>query len=273
MAVPLMVAVHATGAQRVTAAAETRAWLFTWSVTPTADGRAVSGGTLILDVAVWHGAVRIGVREGPLRALTGDGGTILLNAVDSSLVVVKPARREALTAASGDLGALMGGPGAGVPLELSDVGSSTRVRGAGERIFGFGTRRVQLTEHYTLQLNTPTVRRAIHVEQTHDIEISREIAQLDPGFQAFASQFARSVGLPPGVRVRLRALERSMPAGVPVRTASAAVTVAGSDTLRTTTRAEMSALRQELVDTMTFRVPAGYRVTEMSRLLQQPRRP
>jgi hypothetical protein len=59
-----------------------------------------------------------------------------------------------------------------------------------------------------------------------------------------------------------------MPHGVPVRITTTALTVSGSDTLQMVTRSEMTALRRAPVDTTTFFLPAGYRVTEMSRLLQ-----
>ncbi len=251
------------------AAVVPQAWAFTWSITPTANERPVNGGAVILDVAIWRGSVRISVREGPMRLLTGDGGTLLLKATDSTLAVVKPARREVLTASASDLGALMGGPGNGIPLGISDVSSVTRIRGDGARAFGYRTRRVELAQRYTLTVSTPTMRRTIQTQQTHDIDISRDIARLDPGFGIFADHFARSLGLPGAVRARLRAVERSVPDGVPVRATIAAVTVSGSDTLRTATRVEMTALRREAVDTTTFVIPVGYRITEMSRLQQQ----
>lgn len=249
------------------------AWRFTWTIAPAADGKPITGGSMVLDVAIWNGAVRITPRDGPLRALTGVDGSILLHADNSALSIIKPARQEVLSAASGDLGALIGGPASGFPLEVSDVSSTTRMTGTGARAFGYATRRVELLQRYTLQVSTPTLRRSLRTEQVHDLEISREIARLDPGFRAFAEQFARSLGLPSAVRTRLRVLERSIPEGVPVRVTTTALTVSGTDTLRTTTRAEMSALRQERVDTTTFLIPAAYRVTDMSRLLQRGRRP
>lgn len=267
----LSVAPIAVAAQRLPPAPT--AWRFTWTIAPTAEGKAITAGAMVLDVAIWKGTVRITARDGPLRAMTGDDGSILLRAADSTLAVIKPARREVLSAAAGDLGAMLGGPGAGFPLEVLDASSTTRVRGGGARAFGYATRRVELTQGYTLQISTPTARRSLRTEQTHDIEVSREIARLDPGFRAFAEQFARSLGLPSTVRARLRALERSMPEGVPVRTTTTSVTVADTDTLRTTMRAEMTSLRQERVDTTRFVIPADFRVTDMSRLLQRGRRP
>jgi hypothetical protein len=213
--------------------------------------------------------VRISVREGPLRALTGDGGTLLLRSADSSLAIIKPAKREVLSAAMGDLGTLMGAPGNGVPIEISGVSSTVRRRGAGAGLNGYPTARVELTQRYALAISTPTLRRSVETQQVHDLDISRDIGRLDPGFRTFAEQFARALGVPGAVRARLRTLERALPPGVPVRISTTAVTVSGSDTLHTVTRAEMSVLRRESVDTTTFFIPSGYRVTEMSRLLQQ----
>ncbi len=254
-------------AQRATSPAV--GWLFSWTITPTSEGRAMKGGSLLLDVAIWQGTARITVRQGPLRALTGDSGVLLLRSADSTLLVVNPARREVLKAAAGDLGSLMGGPPGGAPIEIADARSTTRSTGAGPRVFGYATRHAVLTQQYTLQVNAPGVRRAVHTEQVHDLDLSRDIARLDPAFRTFAAQFAGSLGLPPLVRAKLRALERAMPDGIPVIETTTAVTVSGSDTLRTTTRAEMTGLRREPVDTSSFMVPAGYRVTDMNRLLQR----
>ncbi len=229
----------------------------------------MAGGSLLLDVAIWQGTARITVRQGPLRALTGDAGVMLLRASDSTLLVVNPARREVLKAAAGDLGALMGGPPGAAPIEVADARSTTRTTGAGPRVFGYTTRHAVLTQQYTLQVNAPGVRRVVHTEQVHDLDISRDIARLDPAFRTFAAQFAGALGLPPLVRARLRALERAMPDGIPVLEMTTAITVSGSDTLRTTTRAEMTRLRREAIDTSSFVIPAGYRVTDMNRLMQR----
>jgi hypothetical protein len=130
-------------------------------------------------------------------------------------------------------------------------------------------RRVALSQQYTLTVRTPSVQRQLRTEQEVGLELSRDIARLDPAFRAFAAQFARGLGVPAPVRAQLRVLERGVPDGFPVRTTSDAITITGSDTLRTSTRAELRELRQVPVDTSLFVAPAGYRVTEMSRLLQR----
>lgn len=233
----------------------------------------MAGGEQVLDVAVWNGMARISVRSGALRSLAGDGGLMLLRAADSTLVVINPTRREVLTGRMGDVGALMGGPGAAAPIDVSDVRSATRDLGRGAPLLGYATRRAELTQRYTLRLTAPGITRELRTEQTVTLDVSRDVGRLDPGFGVFAEQFARSLGLPEPVRRQLRAAERSLPAGFPVRSTTKGMTVSGTDTLRTTTRAELTDLRREAVDTASFVIPPGYRVTEMSRLLGPRRRP
>lgn len=249
------------------------AWQFTYSVTPTADGRTLPAGRMVLDVAVWSGRVRITVREGALQALTTARGTILLRANDSSMAVVNPVKREVLTLAAGEFGALLTGPMGSAPIEVSAVTSVTRDGGAGGRVLGYATRNVTLTQGYALQLNTPGMQASIRTDQVIQLSLSRGIAGLDPGFRVFAEQFARSFALPAPVKRRLREMERAIPPGFPVRTLTTAVTVSGSDTVRSTTTAEMTALRRETIDTLSFVLPADFRVTEMSRLMPRQRRP
>ncbi len=249
-------------------------WLFTYTVTASAAGRASENGGLTLDVAVWHGTARITVREGALRNLTGDRGMILVRSSDSTIVVLNPTRRDALVARSGELGALLaGGQAGGVPIDVSDVSSVTRARGAGTRVLGFSTQRVELEQRYTMQLSSPTVKKTLRTVQTAQLDVSRDLQQLDAGFRAFAEQFARALELPAAVRAALRVVERGVPNGFPLRSSTSAQSVVGTDTLRTERHAEVTAFSRAAVDTTTFVIPAGYRVTEMSRLLQRSRTP
>ena len=249
------------------------AWRFTYAVSPTADGKPLPAGNTVLDVVIWAGTARITVREGALKAIVGESGVILLRSGDSTLAIVNPAKREVLKVATGEFGGLISGPAGSMPLEVSDVTSATRSLGAGPRVLGYPTRRISLSQGYTLRLTTPVGQRTIRTDQELLLTVSRDIARLDPGFRSFADQFARSLGLPGPVRRKLRDAERAVPPGFPVLTLTTAVTVSGLDTLRSTTRAEMTALRRDTVDTAGFAIPADYRVTEMSRLLQRPRRP
>ncbi len=227
----------------------------------------------MLEVAIWAGSARITVRQGALKAMTGEGGTILIRTDDSTMAIVNSVKREVLKVATGEFAALMGGPFGAATLEVSDVTSVTRDRGLDARLLGYSTRRVELTQGYTLRLNTPVAQRSLRTDQQLQLNVSRDIGRLDSGFRAFAEQFGRSLALPESVRRELHESERAVPAGFPIRSVTTAVTVSGSDTLRTTTRAEMTALHRETVDTTTFAIPAGFRITEMSRLMQRPRRP
>ncbi len=261
------------GAPAQVPAATAQAWLFTYRVAPSAGGQPMPAAEQLMDVAVWRGIARITVRTGALRQLTGEGGTMLLRSADSALVVINAARREVLTGSMGDVGALLGGPGAGAPIEVSDVRSTTRTLGRGPALLGYATRHAVLTQRYTLRLNAPGIAREIRTEQTVSLDISRDIGRLDPAFPLFAEQFARSLGLPEPLRRQLRAAERSVPVGFPVRSSSEGTTISGADTVHTTTRALLTELRRDAVDTASFMIPPGYRVTEMSRLLGPGRRP
>jgi hypothetical protein len=218
-------------AQRTTA----QGWQFSYAVRPTADGKPIVGGEMVFDVAIWNGVARIAVRQGPMQPLTGDSGVILLRATDSTLAIVNVARREVLRASLGELGAAMGGPAGSAQLSVTDVRSTTRQMGSGPRTLGSPTRRAALTQRYTLAIRAGTMQRELRTEQQLVLDISRDIARLDPGFRAFGEQFARALGVPGPVRVRLRAAERGLPEGFPVSTTTTTLTVSGSDTLRTVT--------------------------------------
>ena len=251
-----------------------RAWLFTYTVNGSVVGNPKDTGSMVFDVAIWRGVARITARGGALRALAGERGTVLLRTADSTVVALNPARQEALVAPATELSGLLGGgiPGA-MQIDVTDVASVTTARGAGPRVSGFATRRVELTQRYTVQVGNGTVKRSLRTEQLLELTLSRDVDRLDSGFRAFSEFFARSLAVPAAVRRALRALERNIPVGFPLQSHSTSRTAVGSDTLRAEAQSTVSMLRTETVDTTTFAVPAGYRITEMSRLLHTRARP
>ena len=256
-------------------AARDRAWLFTYTVTASIAGSARDTSGVVLDVAIWHGVARIAVRSGSLRAITGDRGTLLLRSADSTVAVLNPTKRDALLGQAQDLSRLLGGGGAlgAMQAEVSDAASATHARGVGPRLLGFSTRRVELVQRYELRIGNATARRSIRTEQVVQLDVSRDVARLDPGFGVFTEYFARSLGVPGAVRQALRASEHNLPAGFPLQGVTTTVGVSAADTLHTEAHSAVTAFRTETVDTNTFRVPGDYRITDMSRLLQSRPRP
>ncbi len=255
-------------------------WTFTYTAGISAGGRAQPGGDITLDVAVWRGIARITPRGGALRGMTGGGGTILLRSADSVVSIVNPSRRDELRVTMAEFGgAIMGGgPGGGsggasIPMEVSAVRSAVTPRGAGAPLGTFTTRHVEVDGAYTITVTTPAGSRSLQVTQRQSLDVSRDVERLDPGFRAFADQFIRGFGVPAEVRRKLRQTERGVPAGFPVRSVTSGMTVAGTDSVRTERTATVSVPTRTAVDTATFVVPAGFRITEMSRLLQQRRQP
>jgi len=276
-ALPVAMAVIVTSSTVIAQSQASRGatgWAFTYTVTTAAAGRPALGPDMVHDVLIWRGAARISVRSGPLRRLVGDSGVLLVRATDSVISVINPARREVLQAASDDLATMFaGGPPGGLQLDVTDVTSRVRVVGRGEPLAAYATQRHQLDQRYTLQVNANNVQRSIRTEQQVTVDVSAQLDRLDPGFRAFTDRFARSLGQPGAVRRALLAASRTPVRGFPVRTITKALTIAGSDTLRSETRATISAPRREPVDTSTFRIPSDYRVTDMSRLLRPRRQP
>lgn len=269
------VAAAATLPAQVAASNAATAWRFTYAVTrsPTtpAPGAAPAAATdLAFDVTVWKGRARVVVRSGPLRAMTGDQGAVLVRDGDSVLTVINPVRKEILLINAGDLGGM---PGAGPQLDVSDVRSAVIRRGAGPRLLGFATQRVVVTEAYTLTAKTPAGARTVRTTQESDVLVSASLARLDAGFRAFTEHFTRLSGQPPFVRQRLRALQGSMPPGVPVQSVGSVTIESDAQQMRAEVRSTLTDLRRESVDTMAFVVPAGFRVTDMNRLLQRRRAP
>lgn len=266
-----MVAAVAPARAQVGATGASQAWAFTYTVGTTSEGQDVQGAAMVCDVRIWKGIAQVVVRSGPMRAITGERGVLLVSASDSALTIVDPQRREVLRAGSGDLAALMSPGQGGVRFDVSEVRSASRARGRGVSLDRYATQRMELDQRYTLQVTAGTMRRTLRNEQVITVDVSQAIERLDPGFRAFAERFAAALGQPREVRAALRAREGRVLRGVPVRTVTAALTISGSDTLRSETTAVLSALRREAVDTTTFRVPADYRVTDVNRLLR-PRR-
>jgi hypothetical protein len=250
-----------------------RAWLFTYTMRGSVVGNPKDTGAVVFDVGIWRGVVRVTARGSALRALTGERSVLLLRMADSTVVALNPVRQEALVAPATELSGLLGGMPGSMQIDVTDATSVTTARGAGPRLAGFATRRVDLMQRYTLQVGTGTVKRSLPSEQLLELTLSREMDRLDPGFRAFGEYFARSLAMPAAVRRVLRALERDVPLGFPLQSHTTSHTVAGSDTLRAETRSSVSMFRTEAVDTTTFAVPVSYRVTDMSRLLQRRARP
>ena len=250
-----------------------RAWLFTYAVNGSVVGNPKDTGSLVFDVAIWRGVARIAARGGAWRALTGERGTVLVRDADSTVVALNPVRREALVAPATELSGLLGGMTGSVQMDVTDASSVTTARGAGPRLSGFSTRRVDLTQRYTVQVGNGTVKRSLRSDQLLELTLSRDVDRLDPGFRAFSEYFARSLAMPASVRRALRALERDVPVGFPLQSHSTSHTAVGSDTLRAETRSIVLMFRTEVIDTTTFEVPPSYRITEMSRLMQTRTRP
>ena len=250
-----------------------RGWLFTYAVTGSLSANREDTSGFVFDVAIWRGTVRIAVRSGPMRALTGDRGAMLLRTGDSALIVLNPARQEALLTRAGELNSVLGGAMGSMQITVTDAASSTMATGAGPRVAGFATRRVDLAQRYTMQAAAGTLRRMARTEQVLQLDVSRVVARLDPGFRLFSEQFARSLGAPAPVRQALRALERGIAADFVMQSHLTSITVSANDTLRAESRSAVSEFRSDIVDPTTFVVPPGYRITEMSRLLQPRPRP
>ena len=268
-----LLAIGCTSQLHAQSSARARAWSFTYTVTGSILGAAKDTAELVFDVAIWRGVARVAVRRGPLRALTGERGLVLVRSADSTVVVLNPAKQEALVAQSGDLAGLFAGPMGSVQLDVTDAASVSAVRGAGPRLLGYATRHVDLTQRYALHVANGSVARSLRTGQVLQLDLSRDVARLDPGFRAFNDYFARSLGVPGAVRRALRTLERSVPVGFPLQILTTSHTVAGTDTLRADSRSVVTMLRADVVDTATFTIPPGYRITDMSRLLQSRPRP
>lgn len=254
--------------------APAQGWTFTWTIMSSMQGRAAPAATVTFDVAVWKGIARVTPRSGQpaARALLATMGVILVSARDSMLTVLDVSRREALIAASGELSA-MGSAAGSMQLTVSDVQSALRRVGAATPMDAYGTTRVILDERYAMSVRVQEMQRTLRVSEVSALDMSADLDSRDPGFRAFFERFLRGLGKPEAVRAVLRAQLRRVPGGVPVRMRVVTSTVTGGDTARVEATGTMSALQRAAVDTGTFRVPVGYRITEVRRLLQPRPRP
>ncbi len=262
------------GASPVRAQAGVQGWSFTWTITSSLRGQTVPAGEVTFDVAVWNGIARITPRGGQAatRALLSSSGVILVSATDSLLTVLNDARREALVASPGELSA-MGNAAGTMQLTVTDVASTLRRGGASEPMATYATTRVTVDERYTMAVRVQQMQRVVQVTEESTLDLSAALGARDRGFDAFYRLFVRALGKPEAVRVALQAKQPRLPRGVPVRTRVVTTTVTGADSGRVESEGRMSALQRVMVDTASFRVPAGYRITEVRRLLQPRGRP
>jgi hypothetical protein len=249
-------------------------WSFQYEMsTMTTTAQPVPAADMLLNVEIWRGNARITVKRGALQSLTGSGGMILLRAGDTVLTIVKPDRREVLLVNPGELSAIAGGSPSGPAFDVTNVSSTVTDRGAARPVFGYAARSTELMQRFTVRLSTSTIRRELVTQQKVNLVVSDAIARVDPGFKLFAMRFARGFGQPAAVRRALAPFELRVPAGFPVMTGTLSRVVSGTDTLETNTLVRVLALQRAVIDTTLFAVPADYRVTEMSRLLQNRRPP
>ena len=261
-------------AAQATAPVSPTGWSFSYDIRRTDTvPSGTPAGDLAFDVTVWRGRALVVVRSGPMRAMTGDQGSILVLSGDSVLTIINPQRREVLKLSAGQSAS---GPMAGMPSPALTVSDARRVvtpSGAGPQTEGYATQRVRVEEAYTMSVSTPGGPRSVRTTNVIDLLVSPAVLRLDPGFRAFADHFISMLGQPPAVRARMAATSRARPAGFPVRSASTIRIESDGQQGTSTVAGTMRSLRRIVVDTSRFVVPASYRVTEMSRLLQQRRSP
>jgi hypothetical protein len=246
-------------------------WRFQYVLSNPAPGGTAARSDVVLDVAIWKDRVRVDVRGGPLKALAGDSGYVLLSAADTLLSVVNPSRREVLILGSAGLAAAA--PIA-MQMTVSGVTVTTRRVGAGARIAGFATEKVESAQAYSVQIANGSMSRTIKTVRQVTLQRSDAIARLSPGFLAFAEQFLQAFDQPGPVRTALRPRTLELRRGFPVTSQTVGYAIVGSDSARVDASGRLQQFRAERVDSAMFFPPTAYRVTEMSRLLQQrPRTP
>jgi hypothetical protein len=249
-------------------AGRTQGWSFLYLVTTASGASRASEARVQFAVTVWQGGVRVVPTNGELAQLVGADGYVVLLPGDSVLHLISPARRTVLRVRRDELAALRGGPESA---PVSGFRTSSRDAGQGATFAGYATRRRQETLQYTTRPSLGTTTRTLLFTSTAEQEQSAAISRLDPGFDRFMDQFINNAG--PGIlsRPQRARVAASATARFPVTSRTQLAIVVGTDTVRIQSNATMSALRAVVVDTTQFVVPAGYQVTDASRLLQRPR--
>jgi hypothetical protein len=242
-----------------------RGWQFRYTIgTDTPDG-ASRGQEIVFDVTVWRAQARVAVRGGPLRMLVGDSGYVLVTSADTMVTAVNPTRREVLRLGSGGLAP--SGP-MGMAVAISDVVVRTQRRGAGARIAGFATERVESQQAYTMTVTAGSMRRSLRTDLRMAVEQSAAVLRLASGFGAFRDRVLTTLQPAAVARDTLRQHLRVFETAFPLSMHTTGSIVSGADTSMIATRGRLSDFRRIDVDTATFVPPAGFRVTEMRRLLQ-----
>jgi hypothetical protein len=255
-------------AQPAPRAAAPRGWAFSYVVVVSDLPQGQVGGETSVDVLVWRGAVRVTPRASDLSRIVGPGGYILLPARDSVMYLVNPTQRSILRAQRDELPA-MGSGQIGVP--VTDFIVTARDRGVGAPFGPYATRQHEMEQQYTMSFEVGTIRRTMSIAASSVRTVSTQVAALDPGFRHFLEHFSRLAG--PGVlnAAQRRELSRHTSVGVPVLSSTLVRTQLASDTVRVKVVASLRNVRAVPIDTIQFVSPAGFQVTDASRLLQRVR--
>lgn len=264
-AFPLVAAVAAVATLAATPVPRAEGWTFTWKVTESSDPRAAQPS---VSVQMIPGKMRwtfLDRQQGmPAK------GYMLLDADKSSMAMVNPEDKTAITMDAADLGMGMGAVGSFIKMDVTDPKVSVEALGAGERMLGRATQKYRVTRSYRMQMQVFGKKLSSQHESVTDLWVSTDLP-MDKSWEAWTDRFARGASRLGGDAARkLVDAERDYPKGIALKSiVDATETDDKGKVTKSRTVMEMTELKRSNLDAALFDIPADYKVTDMKEVVAE----
>jgi hypothetical protein len=246
-------------------------WTFTWNVT--SDAPMAQNSTM--QVRVLGNRMRVDFLKGTVPGMPPNG-FMLIDAGKGQMHMVSPQEQtatliplEGMTAATNQMAS-----GAQIKMEATDISVSVDDLGAGEALLGHPTHKYRVKQAFTLNMSAMGMNQSTTTESTSEMWMATDFPEADlRAFETFNKTFGQSFGGltamgGEGMKKLNDELQAKMPKGFPLKqSVTGTMTMQGrSQAIRTTM--EVASMSKATLEQALFDVPAGYKVNDMSRMLQ-----
>jgi hypothetical protein len=162
------------------------------------------------------------------------------------------------------MGSLLQATGGLVRMQMTDVKLDVADLGAGEKLQGYATRHLRLTQSYTMTMSVLGRRNSTTAADTIDYWIAPELKHVVNPFLRMGNAAGMLDFGNPDYQAQLRAANAKLAIGLPLKSVTRSVSTddKGKTTAATGTM-EVTGLRTADIPASTFEIPAGYTEVEM----------
>jgi hypothetical protein len=237
-----------------------------------ADKRTRESISSLATVRMLDGDVRMDYLEGG-AAMAGKGGYLLFTGASGGIAIVNPQEKSAMVMSPETFGSGMGAMMDNPMLKVSISNQSFRYKdlGDGGTILGYRTRRVRTWTTSTVSMKMPMMSQTTTTSDSSDQWFATGFdAALLGNFEAWGKSFTR------GMKATNAALGAEFATfqtdyakmGIPLRTMTwSSVTTDKGKTTTDSLLIEVADLKVGPLDAALFRMPAGYTVTDMGKMM------